>query len=103
MLEGGDIKAFGSAMRASHESSRDLYQVSIPELDYLAETAWSVPGCYGARLSGGGFGGCVTALVDEEAIGEVAHRLEQAFEERFGRPCSSYASRFADGAELEEL
>ncbi|MDH3255575.1 MAG: galactokinase, partial [Acidobacteriota bacterium] len=102
-LEGDDIEAFGAAMRASHESSRDLYQVSIPELDYLAKTAWSVPGCYGARLSGGGFGGCVTALVDEEAIGEVARRLEQAFEARFGRPCSSYASRFADGAALEEL
>lgn len=101
-LERGDTEAFGAAMRASHASSRDLYDVSIAELDFLAETAWSTPGCYGARLSGAGFGGCVTALVDEEAISEVTHRLQQTFEPRFGRPLSSYISRFADGAELEE-
>jgi galactokinase len=102
-LSGGDVEAFGAAMRASHESSRDLYEVSIPELDLLAETAWSSAGCHGARLSGGGFGGCVTALVDEGAGEAVARRLREAFEETFDRPCTTYAAKIGDGASFEDV
>ena len=94
---------FGSLIRASHQSSRDLYQVSIPELDLLAETAWASDGCYGARLSGAGFGGCVTAVVDEDAAGDVAERLRQAFEKAFSQQCSIYAAKIADGAQLENM
>lgn len=93
-----DPETFGAIMRASHESSRDLYQVTIPELDLLAETAWEVEGCYGARLSGAGFGGCVTALVEEQALGTVADRLDNAFAHAFGRSCSTYAVTIAEGA-----
>jgi galactokinase len=100
VLEEADVEAFGGLMRASHESSRDLYEVSIPELDFLAQTAWSSEGCYGARLSGAGFGGCVTALVDEGALLAVVERLEDAYERRFDRSCSTYAANIADGAQL---
>lgn len=99
-LDDGKIEAFGALMRASHESSRDLYEVSIPELDFLAETAWSSEGCFGARLSGAGFGGCVTALIDESELEAVAERLEHAYERRFHRSCSTYAAKIADGAQL---
>jgi galactokinase len=102
-LAAGDAETFGAIMRASHESSRDLYQVSIPELDLLAETAWASDGCYGARLSGAGFGGCVTALVDEEASKDVAEHLRQAFEQAFGQQCSIYTATIADGAQFEDL
>lgn len=99
-LAEGDTVRFGAVMRESHESSRDLYQVSIPELDLLAETAWTLAGCHGARLSGAGFGGCVTLLVDADAIGSVACSLERAFEQRFGKRCVTYAVRIADGASI---
>ncbi len=63
-LRRGDLHAFGRTVRGSHESLRDLYEVSTPELDALAAAAWGAPGCYGARLTGAGFGGCIVALVD---------------------------------------
>ena len=85
-------------MRASHRSSRDLYQVSLPELDTLAEAAWAAPGCHGARLVGAGFGGCVVALVDVERAGEVATAIERAFDQRFGRVPRIDRCSIADGA-----
>lgn len=97
-LRAGDLEAFGKLVIASHESSRDLYEVSIPELDLLAETAWSSPGCYGARLTGAGFGGCVTALVDEEAAPLTAKSLVSAFGETFGYEPAVFWCRVADGA-----
>jgi galactokinase len=102
-LEAGEVEAFGELIRASHRSSRDLYQISIPELDLLAETAWAADGCYGARLSGAGFGGCVTALVDADTIGDVAERLRDAFERHFGRPCVTWYVAIDDGAHCEHL
>ncbi len=54
-------------MNACHASLRDLYQVSTPELDLLVETAQSLPGCIGARLTGAGFGGCTVNLVEKSA------------------------------------
>lgn len=101
-LRAGKPHRFGELMRESHESSRDLYDVSIPELDALAYSAWSAPGCYGARLTGAGFGGCVTALVELEAAASVEKRLKRDFERAFGRECETFVSRIADGAYLEE-
>ena len=57
ILHNGDIVSFGKLMNACHISLRDLYEVSIPELDTMAHIAQSLPGCYGARLTGAGFGG----------------------------------------------
>ncbi|MFQ5526216.1 MAG: galactokinase [Thermoanaerobaculia bacterium] len=102
LREGNPVR-FGELMRESHESSRDLYEVSIPELDALAFAAWSSNGCFGARLSGAGFGGCVTALVEVETAGEVERRLRRDFERAFGRPCDTFVSSFGDGASLQEV
>ena len=99
VLADGNLTELGDLMRASHESSRDLYEVSIPELDALASTAWSAEGCYGARLSGGGFGGCVTALVQHESASAVAETVRQAFSARFGRSPAVFECRIEAGAE----
>ncbi len=67
-LERGDMNALGRLMLASHASLREDFEVSCAELDRLVELALSVPGVYGARMTGGGFGGCVISLVREEAV-----------------------------------
>ncbi len=71
----GDLNRAGQLMNASHEGLRDLYQVSCPELDLLAETARAAPGVWGARLTGAGFGGCVIALVETEGLPELKRRI----------------------------
>lgn len=96
-LRCGDLAALGEAMRRCHESLRDDYQVSSPELDLLAETAWSVGGCYGARLTGAGFGGCVVAVVDSGAAGNLVECLKRAFRDHFGQLPAAYTCHSADG------
>ncbi len=103
LLEKAQTADFGELMRLSHESSRDLYEASTPELDTLAETAWSSPGCYGARLSGAGFGGCVVALTSKETMAELRKRLRRAFEDRFARSPRLFECALGDGAEVERL
>ena len=75
-LEAGDFSAVGALMTASHASLRDDYEVSCRELDVVVETALAVPGVYGARMTGGGFGGSAIALVEESAIPLLEERVE---------------------------
>jgi galactokinase len=67
-LAAGDLAAAGRAMTDSHESLRNLYEVSCRELDILVALSTAQPGCYGARLTGAGFGGCAIALVDADRV-----------------------------------
>ncbi len=99
-LKAGDVENFGAAMNASHVSSRDLYQVSIPELDVLSEVAAREPGCHGAKLMGGGFGGCVAALVQEQAADRVETAMVEAFFHTFGKRPSILRAQLVDGAEI---
>jgi galactokinase len=75
-LEGGDIRSLGALLNASHESLRTDYEVSTARLDAMCAAARAVPGCYGARLVGAGFGGSVIALVDspvaERCVGAMS-------------------------------
>jgi galactokinase len=82
----GDARAFGATLYRTHASLRDLFEVSVPELDQLVESAQAVRGCLGARLTGAGFGGCAVALVEKGSEVEVATRLTRDFERRFGHP-----------------
>ncbi|MCP3958237.1 MAG: galactokinase [bacterium] len=102
-LERGDLAAFGRLIRQSHLSSRDLYEVSIPEIDVLAAAAWAAPGCHGARLVGGGFGGCVMALVETEAAEDVRARMIDTFAREFGKEPEVVACSIADGAGIEPI
>ncbi len=102
-LRRGDLAAFGLLVRQSHLSSRDLYEVSTPELDLLAAAAWSAAGCFGARMMGGGFGGCVAALVESAAADGVREAMAGAFEGELGRSPAIFTCRVAAGAEVERF
>jgi len=76
-LKAGDLKKFGELMNQSHDSLRDLYEVSSPELDFLVEIARSIPGCIGSRLTGAGFGGCTVSIMEENAIPKYKEKLSE--------------------------
>lgn len=83
-LSKGDIRALGTLMRESHVSLRDDYGVSCPELDCLVDSALAFAGCAGARMMGGGFGGCTINLVRGSGIDTFAAGVSPEFEARFG-------------------
>ena len=80
-LSDGEEGAIGALMRASHESLRDDYEVSCPELDWMAESAWSSSGCVGARMTGAGFGGACVALVAADGLEGFLADAEKGFRE----------------------
>src|SRR5262249_55439525 len=92
------LPAVGEQLVLSHESLRDLYQVSCPELDSLVEIACESPGVYGARMTGGGFGGCIVALVRPHLVESVAARLAAEYQKRHDRECTVYATTACAGA-----
>ena len=100
LLEKGDISGFGKLWFESHESSRGNFENSTPELDYLVELAQSVPGCLGARLSGGGFGGITIHLVKSDAAQEYAQRVTAAYKLRTGISAEYIICAIGNGAEL---
>jgi galactokinase len=87
LLAAGDLAGFGKLMFASHESSQRYFENSCAELDHLVEAAHTAPGVFGARLSGGGFGGSVVALVRADAVEAASAALSGAYAARYGRPC----------------
>jgi galactokinase len=84
-LAGGDYAAFGRLMDASHQSLRDDYEVSCGELDTMVAIARGMRDVYGARMTGGGFGGCAVALVDRGAADDAARCIAQRYEAAIGR------------------
>ncbi|MGQ9778312.1 MAG: galactokinase [Bacillota bacterium] len=101
-LAAGDLEGFGRLMYESHASLRDLYEVSCPELDLLVELARGVPGVYGARMTGAGFGGCTVNLVRPEAVEEFAAAVKEGYAARTGRIPAVYLCRAADGGKIVE-
>lgn len=86
LLRGGAIHRIGPLLTASHASLRDDFEVTVPELDVAVEVALAA-GAHGARMVGGGFGGCVLVLVDAQAAPSVAAAVAAAFAQHgFGRP-----------------
>lgn len=79
----GDLKRMGELFVASHRSLQHDYEVSCEELDFLVDTAISLPGVYGARMTGGGFGGCTVNLVSPEASEAFQHEVRQRYQARF--------------------
>ncbi|HLL53520.1 MAG TPA: galactokinase [Myxococcaceae bacterium] len=84
-LRRGDLPGLGALLDASHASQRDDYEVSVPEIDLLVELSRAEPAVYGARLTGGGFGGSIVALAKAGAGAEVARRVAERYAERSGR------------------
>jgi galactokinase len=100
LLEVGNIQRFGELMNQCHASLRDDYEVSSPELNAMASIAQSLEGCYGARLTGAGFGGCTVNLVAREKADEFASLLAEKYEPQTGLHPEIYITRASNGAEL---
>jgi galactokinase len=101
LLENNNAAGFGGLMNACHVSLRDLYEVSCPELDTMVALAQSLPGCYGARLTGGGFGGCTVNLVAASAGDSFAGQLAAGYEKATGLHPEVFICHAADGASVE--
>jgi len=100
-LTAGKLKRFGELMRASHNSLRDLYAVSSAELDLMVELAEGLPGHYGGRMTGGGFGGCTVNLVKEANAARFAEEVARRYREKTGIKPDIYVCSAADGASAE--
>ena len=84
LLEKGDLKGFGALMFDSHESSRNWFENSCEELDAIVDAAKAIPEVYGARLSGGGFGGSCCLLVDPSAADKISAAIVREYNAKFG-------------------
>jgi galactokinase len=81
--QAGDLERLGQLFVESHRSLQHDYQVSCEELDYLVDTALTIPGVYGARMTGGGFGGCTVNLVQPAALERFENEIAARYHERF--------------------
>lgn len=97
-LEERDVARFGRLMGESHRSLRDDFEVSCTELDLMVELAQKVEGVYGARLTGGGFGGCTINLVARDAVAEFERNVLPAYQTATGVKPEMYVCEAADGA-----
>ena len=100
LLGKGDLKAFGALMFDSHESSRRWFENSCEELDAIVDSAKSIPEVYGARLSGGGFGGSCCLLVDPSAADAIAAKISADYWAKFGDEPECSLIKPSDGAHL---
>ncbi|HZO71305.1 MAG TPA: galactokinase [Ktedonobacteraceae bacterium] len=97
LLEQGNIDAIGPILWQGHAGLRDEYEVSSPELDALVDIAHQIPGVLGARMLGGGFGGCTINLVRKDAVEALRQAIEQQYPARTGRQASIDICRAAGG------
>lgn len=102
-LKNSDYITFGRLMNESHISLRDDYEVSCEELDLLAETAWGIDGVYGARMTGGGFGGCTVNLMEGDAVNKFERVISDAFGARYGRRPEMYFVRAGQGVREQKM
>jgi len=93
-----DLAEAGELMFQSHESLKDDYEVSCPELDELVEIARSVEGVFGSRMTGGGFGGCTVSLVKNENLSKFEEAIRTGYKNKFGKDPDIYQFHAADGA-----
>jgi galactokinase len=96
-LASGDLRRFGALMDASHASLRDDYEVSCPELDCMVEIVRGLDGVYGARMTGGGFGGCAVALVDAAAAVGVQRDVARGYRAATGLEPDVWETRAGSG------
>ncbi len=96
-LKAGDLKLFGELMDASHNSLRDLYEVTGKELDALVDAFRTVDGVIGSRMTGAGFGGCAVALVQNDAVEACKAKVGEAYTEAIGYAPTFYVSEIGDG------
>jgi len=96
-LERGDLDAFGDLMAQSHRSLRGDYEVSCAELDAMVDLATQVEGVFGARMTGGGFGGCTINLVKADSVAEFKRTVARGYEQATGLAPEVFVCSTADG------
>jgi galactokinase len=99
-LKRGDLETFGRLMNESHASMRDDFQITTKDIDALVEIQQNAPGCLGARMTGGGFGGCTVALAREERTPLLVEAIQALYPARTGKIPQVYVCRATDGAGL---
>ncbi|RDV16812.1 galactokinase [Pontibacter diazotrophicus] len=97
-LEKGDMKSFGDRMYASHAGLQHDYEVSCPELDFLVNQARQSADVLGARMMGGGFGGCTINLVKVGALTDSVQQMEKAYQQQFNVQLKTYIAEIVDGS-----
>ncbi|EON76988.1 Galactokinase [Lunatimonas lonarensis] len=97
LLAQGDLAGFGREMYSSHDGLSGLYEVSCPELDFLVAQARENPHVLGARMMGGGFGGCTLNLVASDQVDAFVSELYESYERAFGIALKSYVVATSDG------
>ncbi len=100
-LAAGNLEHFGMLMRKSHESLRDLYEVSCQELDLMVEAAEGLTGYWGGRMTGGGFGGCTVNLVEAKNAAQFSHEISEKYRSKTGAQPDVYICKASDGAIVE--
>ncbi|WP_172194012.1 galactokinase [Saccharibacillus qingshengii] len=95
----GDLHEFGRLMNLSHDSLRDLYEVSCEELDIMVEEARKIPGTLGARMTGAGFGGCTVSLVHEDDVERFVAEVGEHYKARTGLEGEFYVCGVGEGVE----
>ena len=101
-LARANYERFGELMVQSHASLRDDYQVSCDELDFLSDQAMKIRGVYGARMTGGGFGGCIVALAQPRAVPELTRHIEESYQRVHSKTPSIYITGATAGASVVE-
>jgi len=99
-LQEGQLAAFGQKMFATHDGLSLLYEVSCPELDFLVKEVKDNPNVIGARMMGGGFGGCTINLIKKEATASVVQKLVASYHKTFQKNLLSYEVNIDDGASI---
>ncbi|MBW5447926.1 galactokinase [Cohnella sp. CFH 77786] len=97
VLKAGDLASFGKLMNASHDSLRDLYEVTGDELDAMVAAARTVPGVLGSRMTGAGFGGCTISLVHQDSVERFIAEVKEKYEAATGLHPDFYVCDIGDG------
>jgi galactokinase len=101
-LERKDYEEVGELMLESHDSLRHDYEVSVPELDTLVEESMKIRGVYGARMTGGGFGGCIVALAQPRAVEPLREHLTRTYRDKFGKEPAMFVTTATAGVSVLE-
>ncbi len=96
-LNAGNLEGVGEMLYAAHKGLKESYEVSCPELDYLVDYVQGFPEVLGARMMGGGFGGCTLNLVKKSFVDELVKRVSLDYESSFGIVMDSYVAELAEG------
>ena len=97
-MDAGDVARLGMLMNEAHASARDDYQISCPEIEVLVNAAREVDGVAGARLTGAGWGGCMVALAENDAVNNLQSHISSRYHHAVGQMPSIFACRSAPGA-----